>query len=304
MAKAICDANANRSLWIEERRRGVGASDAPAILGISRFGSPTSVAAAKLGLLGDDEDAETELQRWGRFVEKPMIEAFNAETGLKARPSNVLYQREHDRLGFMMATPDGEVALATGEVGGLECKLKIFGADEWEREGVPDEVQVQAQHQMAVMGWGFVYVLGLLDGYRLRWRKVERDEARITGEIEPAEIDFWDRLLGGRAQPILTGNPAATKAALAKMFARETPGLVRLEGPDALGHFNAWKQATAAEKAAAMAKEHHRNALVALMGEHTDASLDGGIRLTYRAQTRGPYEVKHSTTFRVLREKK
>jgi putative phage-type endonuclease len=303
MPKPICDAHENRSLWIEERRQGIGASEVPSILGIGRFGSPLSVAASKLGL-GPPEDEESELMRWGRYVEGPMLAAFTDETKLPTKPIHTLYQYDGPgAFGFMLATPDGEV-LENGEIGGVECKLKIFGGDEWERDGVPDEVQVQAQAQMFVMGWRFAYVLALLDGYRLRFRRIARSDERLGDEILPAAEDFWARLKEGRAQRIDIGNPEATKGALLRLFPADRPGLVRIEGPEALGHYNAWRLHSAAEKAAGTAKEHARNALAALMGEATDAVLDGGIRLTLRTQRRGPYAVTKEAVFKVLREKK
>jgi hypothetical protein len=301
MPKPICDAHVNRPLWIEERRRGLGASEVPSVLGIGRFGSPLSVAASKLGL-GPVEDEESELMRWGRYVEGPMLAAFTDETSLATKPIHTLYQYDGPGpFGFMLATPDGEV-LEGGEIGGVECKLKIFGADEWERDGVPDEVQVQAQAQMFVMGWRFVYVIALLDGYRLRFRRVARSDERLGDEILPAAEDFWSRLQEGRAQRVDIGNPEATREALSRLFPGTQPGLLRIDAPEALEHYRAWRMASAAEKAAKTDREHRRNALVALMGEHRDAILSDGTRLTNHLQSRSGYVVKE-TSFAVLREK-
>lgn len=301
----VCDSNLDRDRWLEERRKGIGASDAPAILGLSPFASPLSIAASKQGLAPDPEDQESELQRWGRFVEAPMIAAFAEETGWEAETSGKLYRSTEPGREFMMVTLDG-VCRATdgphkGKIGGIECKLKIFGADEWEREGVPEHVRCQNQHGMGVMGWDFFVTLGLLDGYRLRWKTIDRNDELIGDVIVPAERDFWRRIQTGEPIPADLGPTDASARALKRLHPRDTGQTIRLAGPEWLKRLDDWNAAKAEAKAASEAADRHKLALVQAIGAATFAVLDDGRKLSLKTTDKAGYPVK-PTTFRTLRE--
>ena len=295
----VCDSSADRETWLKERRNGIGASDAPAILGISPFASPLSIAAAKQGLQADDP--ETELQRWGRLVEPAMIAAFRDETGWLAEPSGKMYRSTTRHREFMMVTLDGAVQRDDGKVGAIECKLKIFGGREWEEEGIPEHVDCQVQHGMDVMGWDFAVVLGLLDGYRLRWRVVERKPELIGDVIVPEEMDFWHRLQNGLPISAAKGDVDATGRALKAFYPGDTGEEIRLEGASWIDMVDAWVAARADEKHAKEAKDRLRHTLAAAMGSATFAVLDDGRRLSLKTTQRDGYAVE-PTSFRTLRE--
>src|SRR3990167_9543260 len=69
--------------WREVRRQGIGASDAPAIPGLSPWKSPIQLYADKLGL-AEDGSEETEAMRWGRRLEGVIIAAYAEETNREA----------------------------------------------------------------------------------------------------------------------------------------------------------------------------------------------------------------------------
>ena len=56
-----------REQWLEARRKGIGGSDAAAILGMSHYSTPYSVFAEKMGALPEKEDSEA--MRQGRDLE-------------------------------------------------------------------------------------------------------------------------------------------------------------------------------------------------------------------------------------------
>lgn len=299
MAKRICSSSKERERWLEERRKGIGSSDAPAILGISPFASPATVAASKRGL--DREDAESELMRWGHYVEGPMIEALRDETKMPAQLDGSMYRSEERGLEFMHATPDGTV-VADGERGGIECKLKVFGADEWEESGIPPHVVAQCQHSMRVLELRFFIVVALLDGYRLRWKRIERDDAFINERLIPAERDFWSLIETGRAAPLHVGNPKATGRILASMHPRDDGSIVQLDA-DAEGHAARWEEAQEMERHWKTIKEQHRHALAGAIGNSTYGKLPDGTVLSLKTTDRSGYQV-NPTTFRTLRREK
>jgi putative phage-type endonuclease len=291
----ICPST-DRARWLAQRKLGIGASDAPAILGLSRFSSPHSIAATKLGL--EVEDAESELMRWGRYVESPMLEAFAEETGFEVSPDGWLYRSAEPGLEWLLATPDGQVR-RDGVVGGAECKLKVFGAREWEESGVPDEVVCQAQHTMRVMGWGFVFVIALLDGYRLRHREIVRDDAMIARILEE-ERAFLECLRTGKGLPV-RGPSAANARALRALHPADSGAIMDLAGPEWLEKVDAWRDAAEQESAWKKRKEALRDELAFAMGDATFARLEGGRTLSLKTTDRDGYQVK-ATRFRTLRE--
>lgn len=300
----VVNEHADRDAWLEARRTGIGSSDAPAILGIpGAFGSAYKISALKLGLLGPEDDDESELLKWGHYSEGPMIEAFSDETGWSAKRSGDMFRSGDPERDFQLATIDGVCQRDDGKVGGIECKLKIFGADEWERDGVPDFVVCQTQHTMGVMGWDWMVVLALLDGYRLRWKIVERQDDVIGDVIVPSERTFWQRILDGELADASIGRPDATADALKRLYPEDSGATIALEGDEYLRALAEWQQARDDEKAAKRRKDAAKNLLVAGMKDATFAQLDNGSMLTLKTTRRGEFVTKASS-FRVLRQAK
>jgi putative phage-type endonuclease len=291
--------DSDRERWLELRLEGIGASDAPAVLGRSSFMGPFEVAAVKLGYESDRE--VTELMDWGHYVEAPMLKKFHEETGFAAGIDGMLYRSSNPKLAFMQATIDGQTQV-DGEVGGIECKLAFWSADAWD-DGVPDQVQIQVQHQMAVMEWRFTYVLALLGGYRFRWSRVERDDRFIADELIPAERDFWERVQDGR-DVVPKGAPDREYEAIRAKFPDVIAGKIfRLEGDAWIDNFEKWRTCSSQKSIMEKAAKGHRNEFMAAIGDAEFAVLDDGQKLSLKAQTRAAHQVKESS-FRVLRPMK
>lgn len=89
----------------------------------------------------------------------------------------------------MLANLDREIVGAP-DVQILECKTAgEFGARLW-RDGVPEYVQLQVQHQLAVTGKHAADVAVLLCGQKLEVHRIERDDALIARLIT-LEARFW-----------------------------------------------------------------------------------------------------------------
>ena len=90
----------------------------------------------------------------------------------------------------MLANIDREVTGAV-DVQILECKTAgINGARLW-RDGVPEYVQLQVMHQLAVTGKAAADVAVLLGGQELQVFRIERDEEMIA-QLVALEQQFWD----------------------------------------------------------------------------------------------------------------
>lgn len=285
--------SAQRDEWLERRRTGIGASDAPAILGLTPWASPTSVQADKWGLI--EEPAEAEHIRWGRRLEGAILAGLAEETGLDLIPHGLLLRSTLEP--FMLCTPDGEV---TGETFlPVECKNSMK-PEEWQ-EGPPERVWVQAQHALFVTGAPKALVGALLLGNRLRWCWVERDDAFLRDVLIPAEREFW-RLTEAR-DPAPPDASEATKRALDKyLYPEDTGETVALDG-----HFidlDAERQELAAAKREAEGRLREiENEIRAAMKDASYGVLPNGVTYTLKTTHRAAYEVK-ATSFRALRRRK
>ena len=101
----------------------------------------------------------------------------------------------------------------------LECKTAgEFGSRLW-RDGVPEYVQCQVQHQLAVTGKQAADVCVLVCGQEIRIHRIERDDALIAKLIE-LERQFWHYVLTDRPPPA-DGSESAGKA-LQALYPRDS----------------------------------------------------------------------------------
>ena len=117
--------------WLEQRKQGIGGSDAGAVCGLNPYASPMSVYQDKTS--PEIRIQENEAMRQGRDLEDYVAKRFMEATGFKVRRSNVMYKSEE--YPFMLADVD---RLIVGEDAGLECKTaSAFQQDKWKDGAVP-----------------------------------------------------------------------------------------------------------------------------------------------------------------------
>lgn len=114
---------------------------------------------------------------------------YGKRTGNKVRRVNAVLQHPDPEMSWMLANIDREV-IGADDVQILECKTAgINGARLW-KEGVPEYVQLQVMHQLAVTGKQAADVAVVLGGQHLEIHRIERDEEMIARLIE-LERTFW-----------------------------------------------------------------------------------------------------------------
>ncbi len=95
-------AYSDRQEWLTQRRRGIGGSDAAAILGLNPWVSPFDVYLDKLGL--SDPKPDTEAMRQGRDLEEYVAQRFVEATGKEVQVAPAMFQHpEHE---WMLANVD------------------------------------------------------------------------------------------------------------------------------------------------------------------------------------------------------
>ncbi|MDD2883370.1 MAG: YqaJ viral recombinase family protein [Rhodoferax sp.] len=181
----------DRDEWLTVRKRGIGSSDAAAAVGLNPYKSQLELWMEKTGRDGNlpktDPNDETSPMYWGTLLESIVAAHYTKRSGHKVRRINAVLQ--HPQEPWMLANIDREVT-GTADVQILECKTAgLQGSFLW-REGVPEYVQLQVMHQLAVTGKQCADVAVLICGQDLQIHRIQRDEAMIAKLIE-LERAFW-----------------------------------------------------------------------------------------------------------------
>ncbi len=182
-----------RDAWLDIRKQGIGASDAAAAVGVSPYQSPLELWMIKTGRDGDmpkpDPDDESSPMYWGNILEPIVAQHYTKHTGNKVRKVNAVLQHPDADKHWMLANLDYAV-INHADVQILECKTAgEWGSKLW-RDGVPDYVQCQVQHQLAVTGKAAADVCVLLCGQEIKIYRIERDEVLIE-KLIALERQFW-----------------------------------------------------------------------------------------------------------------
>ena len=191
----------NREQWLNVRKGGIGSSDAAAAVGLNPYKSQLELWMEKTGrddnLPKVDPYDESSPMYWGTLLEPIVAAHYTRRTGNKVRRVNAVWQ--HPYQPWMLANLDREV-MGAPDVQILECKTAgINGARLW-KDGVPEYVQLQVMHQLAVTGHQSADVAVLIGGQELQVHRIERDEALIQHLVE-LERRFWGYVERNEAPP-------------------------------------------------------------------------------------------------------
>ena len=199
----------DRHQWLSVRQGGIGSSDAAAAVGLCPYKSQLELWMEKTGRR-PAEDASPGMddpRYWGTLLEPYVAVAYSQLTGRKVRKVNAVLQ--HPTFPYMLANIDREV-VGCPEVQILECKTAgEWGSRLW-RDGVPEYVQLQVQHQLAVTNQRAADVAVLLCGQHLEIHRIERDE-EVIARLMVLEARFWQFVTTDVAPPA-DGSESAGKA--------------------------------------------------------------------------------------------
>ena len=207
-----------REDWLAVRKQGIGSSDAAAAVGLNPYKSQLELWMEKTGrdeLLPklDPQDEESPAY-WGNVLEPIVAWHYSKRSGNRVRRINAVLQHPDPKLPWMLANIDREV-IGADDVQILECKTAgINGAGLW-KEGVPEYVQLQVMHQLAVTGKQAADVAVLLGGQHLEIHRIERDESMIARLIDLERL-FWDYVVSDTPPP--ADGTASAEAALRCLY--------------------------------------------------------------------------------------
>ncbi|MGS1015206.1 YqaJ viral recombinase family nuclease [Rhodanobacter sp. UC4450_H17] len=200
--------------WLDVRRNGIGSSDAAAAVGLCPYKSQLELWMEKTGRTPPEEvrPGQDDPRYWGTLLEPMVATAYQERTGRKVRKLNAVLQ--HPTFPFMLANIDREI-VGVPDVQVLECKTAgEFGSRLW-KDGVPEYVQLQVQHQLAVTGKAAADVAVLLCGQQLEIHRIERDE-EVIARLVVLEARFWEHVEKD-IQPPADGSASAATA-LRKLY--------------------------------------------------------------------------------------
>ena len=227
--------------WLQNRRSGIGGSDAGAIMGVHPYKGPFSVWADKKGYESAFEDSEA--TRQGRDLEEYAARRFAEKTKKSVRHEyGMLRSKEHP---FMVANFDRRII---GQHAGLECKLsKDIYKKRWREGDMPMEYYCQCLHYMVVSGWDVWYlvvVIALTDVmvYKISRGAKEEEEGvdwyvpDVQDDMDAliaAEEAFWrDYVEGGQIPP--PDGLRTTTQALGMVWAQSDGGSIESTEEDEL----------------------------------------------------------------------
>lgn len=146
--------------WLEYRRRGIGGSDAAAILGVSPFATARDLYYDKLKVVSyEDGESNWVQKKVGHLLEDLVAEIFHVKTGFEIYQVKKMFY--HPVYTYMLADIDYFIRLPNGKTAILEIKTTNYNAkDHWWCDGqeiVPVNYEIQGRHYMCVMNMDEVY---------------------------------------------------------------------------------------------------------------------------------------------------
>lgn len=204
--------------WLEERKKGIGGSDASAIMGQSPWKTNVDLWMEKTGRKEAEDISEKPCVVYGKTMEPLLREMFrvnNPQYEVKHEENTII---RHSKYPFLFASLDGMlIDKETGEIGILEIKTTNIHkpetyAKEW-KDGIKPAYYCQILHYMNVIGAEFakVYVNFKYseDFQKIRTYTITRQDPGVEEDIkllEEKEIEFWNEYVLKDKRPNLKIN--------------------------------------------------------------------------------------------------
>ena len=317
--------------WLKLRKNGIGASEAAAACGLSRWKSPLEVWKDKVTEAVNAEDIDvddhmSEAMYWGNELEGKIRQRARGflcpddPHGI-CNPGRYKIQR-HEQYRWMTCTLDGWIKEPTDPIKELfegfpvaayeklkgrgVLEIKTSGqASEWgdNPEDYPLEYMCQVQHSLAVMGYSWGVLACLLAGYgglKIKYFPFVAVEDFQQALIDK-ETDFWVNHESKRVAPdVVPTNLAGQIDSLQAQFSVELEGKV-LELEEEYDAIDDIRQAAMAlRRKADVIEKFGKAVLISRLQDNEMALLNNGSSYTYKSQDRKSYTVK-ARTDRVLR---
>ena len=206
-----------REQWLLERKTGIGASEASAIVGASPYKSNITLWEEKTGRREPGDIGGKEYVQRGIAAEPFLRHLFALDY-----PQYKVGYDEFDLIRnkdypFIFATLDGKLTdLNTYECGVLEIKKaelnNMAQRMKWSGKTIPQNYYIQVIHQLLATGWGYAYLKAKListdenNEIKAEIRHIKILRKNVESDIDyllDKEIKFWEYVTSGKRPPLV-----------------------------------------------------------------------------------------------------
>lgn len=204
-----------REEWQKRRIRGIGASDASAVVGCNPYKTNLQLWEEKTGRREPEDISGKPYVKYGIEAEAPLRKLFaldHPQFKVTYRPFDMVFNKDYP---FIFATLDGRLLeIEKKRRGVLEIKtteiLKSMQYECW-RDRIPDNYYTQVIHQLLATGFEFAALNAQLktvygDEVRTTTRRyfIEREEVQEDIDyLLEKEIEFWDHVRNDKCPDLM-----------------------------------------------------------------------------------------------------
>ena len=206
----------NHEEWLQARLKGIGASEASAIIGCNPYMSNVDLWRLKTGRKQAQDISSNAHVQYGHDAEGPLRELFALDyPRFEVSYGGAYDMVHHPKHPFIFATLDGRLKeKATGRLGVYEGKtteiLRSMQREKW-KDRIPDNYYVQVIHQLIATGWEFAVLNAqmkrVFDGdVRTETRRYFIERAEVQNDIDyllAEEVKFWTEYVQKDREPPL-----------------------------------------------------------------------------------------------------
>lgn len=192
-----------REEWLKIRLKGIGASEASAIVGMNPYKTNVELWEEKTGRREPEDISDKPYVKYGTEAEKHLRALFALDFPQYEVNYKDFDMRYNSDYPFIFATLDGELTeKATGRKGVLEIKtteiMKSEQYGKW-KDRIPQNYYIQVIHQLLATGFDFVVLKAQLKSaygdVRLTTKHYHIEREEVLEDISyllQREILFWE----------------------------------------------------------------------------------------------------------------
>lgn len=192
MPFTVVDLDQGNARWLRWRSGGLGASDAPSVMGENPWKSRKRLLKEKVDAMAgvvSQWRGNAAMSR-GNALEPEARRLYAGHTGHNVAPACL----QSNRYEWLRASVDG-ICFSAGAVVEIKCGDKAY-AHSAEKRSVPRYYYGQLQHILAVTGYARIDFWCWVPGCAPQHIEVARDKPYIDRMLD-TEAAFWDEVLAG-----------------------------------------------------------------------------------------------------------
>jgi putative phage-type endonuclease len=280
-----------REAWLEERRTGIGGSDAAAALGQSPHMTALELYHIKLGTPLAPRETDDERTSFGQLMENVIAQQYARRFEVKLRRKNSIVR--HPKYPWMLANVD---RLIEGKRKGVEIKnvdsIAYRFNDEWGEPGsdqVPTPYLLQTAHYMCALDYPEWDLAACVGGNRLEVYHIVRDP-ELEEMLVDGEHEFWQHVIKGEP-PELDYRHATAIPFLKRLYSGTSGETIYLPAEAEAMHY-CRMDFDEQEKLMKAGSDAARARLLQMMGVASVGLLPNGGGYTRKIVERKAYEVE------------